>query len=185
MLEEFREIESGKKDDRPQLTAALAACRRHRAVLVIAKLDRLARRVSFISTLMDGDVDFVACDFPQANRLTVHILAAVAEHEHRLISERTRAALAAAKARGVKLGGNPASLRNREGGWTRSAQVRRERAARRAADLHPVIEAVRSGGAASYAATAAGLNARGVPAPRGGRWHPNTVRQVLRRGEHR
>ena len=129
---------------------------------------------------MESGVEFVACDFPQANRLTVHILAAVAEHEHRLISERTRAALAVAKARGVKLGGDPASLKNRALGWTRSAQVRRERAARRAAELRPVIEAVRAGGAASYATMAAGLNARGVPAPRGGRWHPNTVRQVLR-----
>jgi DNA invertase Pin-like site-specific DNA recombinase len=100
LLEEYREIESGKKDDRPQLAAALAACRKHKAVLVIAKLDRLARRVSFISALMDGDVDFVACDFPQANRLTLHILAAVAEHERAMISDRTKAALKAAKARG-------------------------------------------------------------------------------------
>ena len=106
LLQEHREIESGKKDDRPQLTAALAACRKHKAVLVIAKLDRLARRVSFISALMDGDVDFVACDFPQANRLTLHILAAVAEHEREMISQRTRSALQAARIRGVKLG-NP------------------------------------------------------------------------------
>ena len=104
--QEYREIESGKKDDRPQLAAALAACRKNKAVLVIAKLDRLARRVSFISALMDGDVDFVACDFPQANRLTLHILAAVAEHEREMISQRTRAALQAARNRGVKLG-NP------------------------------------------------------------------------------
>src|SRR5262245_36539818 len=96
LLEEFREVESGKKDDRPQLVAALASCRKHKAVLVIAKLDRLARRVSFISALMDGDVDFVACDFPQANRLTLHILAAVAEHEREMISQRTRGALQAA-----------------------------------------------------------------------------------------
>jgi DNA invertase Pin-like site-specific DNA recombinase len=104
-LAEFVEIESGRKSDRPMLAQALAACRVHRAVLVIAKLDRLARNVSFVSALMDAGVEFVACDFPQANRLTIHILAAVAEHEARMISERTRVALAAAKARGRVLGG--------------------------------------------------------------------------------
>lgn len=106
LLQEHREIESGKKDDRPQLAAALAACRKHKAILVIAKLDRLARRVNFISALMASDADFVACDFPQASRLTLHILAAVAEHEREIISQRTRAALQAARTRGAKLG-NP------------------------------------------------------------------------------
>jgi DNA invertase Pin-like site-specific DNA recombinase len=104
-LAEFLEVESGRKSDRPMLAQALAACRVHRAVLVIAKLDRLARNVSFVSALKDAGVEFVACDFPQANRLTIHILAAVAENETRMISERTRAALAAAKARGTVLGG--------------------------------------------------------------------------------
>src|SRR5215212_9283317 len=104
-LAEFVEIESGTKSDRVMLAQALAACRVHRAVLVIAKLDRLARNVSFVSTLMDAGVEFVACDFPQANRLTIHILSAVAEHEAKMISERTKGALAAAKARGTALGG--------------------------------------------------------------------------------
>ena len=84
-LAEFVEIESGRKSDRPMLAQALAACRVHRAVLVIAKLDRLARNVSFVSALMDAGVEFVACDFPQANRLTIHILSAVAEHEAKMI----------------------------------------------------------------------------------------------------
>jgi DNA invertase Pin-like site-specific DNA recombinase len=104
LLGEFVEVESGKRSDRPQLAAALAACKRQRARLVIAKLDRLSRNVAFIATLMDGKVDFVCCDFPTANRLTLHILAAVAEHEREMISQRTIAGLAAAKARGVKLG---------------------------------------------------------------------------------
>jgi DNA invertase Pin-like site-specific DNA recombinase len=106
IVAEFQEIESGKRNDRPQIAAALAACRWRRATLVIAKLDRLARNVHFISSLMESGVDFVACDNPHATRLTIHILAAVAEHEREMISQRTIAALAAAKARGVKLG-NP------------------------------------------------------------------------------
>ena len=105
LVEEFVEIESGKRNDRPQLAAALAACKRHKARLVIAKLDRLARNVAFIANLMDGKVDFVCCDMPQATRLTIRVLAAVAEHEREMISERTRNGLAAAKAHGVKLGG--------------------------------------------------------------------------------
>ncbi len=104
VLAEFVEVESGAKSDRPELAKALAACRVHGATLVIAKMDRLARNVAFISNLMESGVEFTAVDFPQANRLTVHILAAVAEHERDMISERTKAALAAAKRRGVKLG---------------------------------------------------------------------------------
>jgi DNA invertase Pin-like site-specific DNA recombinase len=104
LLGEYVEIESGKRSDRPKLAEALAACKKHRARLVIAKLDRLSRNVAFIATLMDGKTDFVCCDFPSANRLTLHILAAVAEHEREMISQRTIAGLAAAKARGVILG---------------------------------------------------------------------------------
>jgi DNA invertase Pin-like site-specific DNA recombinase len=106
---QFIEVESGRKDNRPQLMAALAECRKRRAVLVIAKLDGLARNVHFISGLMNSDVEFVAVDMPSANRLTIHILAAVAEHEREMISQRTKAALAAAKARGTKLGNSRAA----------------------------------------------------------------------------
>src|SRR6476620_3435725 len=105
MTAEFTEVESGKHADRPQLAAALVACKKHKAKLVIAKLDRLSRNLAFIATLMDSGVEFVATDNPHANKLTIHILAAVAEHEREVISERTKAALAAAKARGKKLGG--------------------------------------------------------------------------------
>jgi hypothetical protein len=98
LISEVVEIESGRRSDRPRLTEALAACRVHKATLVIAKLDRLARNVAFVSGLMEAGVEFEACDFPAANRLTIHILAAVAEHEARMISQRTRDALAAAKA---------------------------------------------------------------------------------------
>ena len=103
---EFVEIESGKRsDNRPRLAAALAACKKQRAKLVVAKLDRLSRNMAFIATMMDSSVEFVAVDNPHATRLTLHILAAVAEHERMMISQRTKAALAAAKANGRKLGG--------------------------------------------------------------------------------
>src|SRR5258706_12921271 len=111
LIAEYTEIESGKRTDRPKLVKALAACRLHRAILIIAKLDRLARNVAFVSNLMEAGVEFEAVDFPTANRLTIHILAAVAEHEAKMISDRTRSALAAAKARGIRLSG----FRNRAG----------------------------------------------------------------------
>jgi len=176
LLGEYREIESGKRDDRPQLAAALAACRKNKAVLVIAKLDRLARRVSFISALMDGDVDFVACDFPPANRLTLHILAAVAEHERSMISERTRAALKAAKARGVRLGGpNIAEAR------AMAANVRTENARQKAENVRPIVDQIMRSGATSLRAVATALTARGVRTARGrSRWHPEQVAAVLR-----
>lgn len=183
-LAEFVEIESGTKSGRPMLAQALAASRVHRAVLVIAKLDRLARNVSFVSALMDAGVEFVACDFPQANRLTIHILAAVAEHEAKMISERTRAALAAAKARGRALGG----FRGRAGTATDLAKARAARAAKadsRAADLAPTIRQLRSEGAHSLRAIAAGLNSIGITAYRGGAWSAGQVRSLLRRRDFR
>src|ERR1700733_15282944 len=100
LVQEVVEGERGKRNDRPVIAEALRLCRLHRATLIIAKLDRLARNVHFISSLMESSVEFVACDFPEANRLTVHILAAVAEHEASMISTRTKAALAASRARG-------------------------------------------------------------------------------------
>ena len=102
MIAEFTEVESGKHGDRPQLAAALAACKKHKAKLVIAKLDRLSRNLAFIATLMDSGVEFVAVDNPHANKLTLHILAAVAQHEREMISQRTRDALQAAKTRGTR-----------------------------------------------------------------------------------
>src|SRR5581483_7442988 len=105
LVQEIVEIESGKRADRPALSSALSLCRVHNAKLLVAKLDRLARNVAFISALMEAGVEFEAVDLPQANKLTVHIMAAMAEHEAAAISTRTKAALKAAKARGRKLGG--------------------------------------------------------------------------------
>ena len=106
LIDEFTEIESGKRNDRPELEKAFAACKKQKAKLVIAKLDRLSRNLAFIATLMDSGVEFIAVDNPHANKLTIHILAAVAQHKREMISARTSAALKAAKARGKRLG-NP------------------------------------------------------------------------------
>lgn len=170
---------AGRKKDRPQLAAALAVCRAGGATLVIAKLDRLARNVAFVSNLMESGVEFIAADMPAVNRLTVHILAAVAEEEARLISARTKAALAAAKARGVQLG-NPRLLARDPAVSANGNAVQVENAQRRAAAVLPYIEGARRAGAATLAEIAEALMARGVPAPRGGqRWAPAQVRRVM------
>lgn len=176
---EFVEVESGRRTDRSELAAALDACRALRATLVIARLDRLARNVAFVSGLMESGVEFVAADMPAVNRLTVHILAAVAEEEARMTSTRTKAALAAAKARGVRLG-NPRLL---AGDLTLSAcanAAQRENARRRAAAVLPYVEQARRAGATTLTQLADALMARGVPAPRGGRrWSPAQVRRIV------
>jgi len=180
VIDEFEEIESGKRNDRPKIAAALGACRARHATLIIAKLDRLARNVAFVSNLMESDVDFVACDNPFATRLTIHILAAVAEYEREMISARTKAALAAAKARGVRLG-NPHLRRGSPltAGAARSARTAKSRAY--AADVLPYIEAARRAGAASLRQIAEALMARGIKTPSGGeRWHPQQVRAILK-----
>jgi DNA invertase Pin-like site-specific DNA recombinase len=180
LVEEVLEVESGKRNDRPQLARALSLCRIHGARLLVAKLDRLARNVAFISTLMESGVDFEAVDLPQANKLTVHIMAAMAEHEAAMISARTKAALTAAKARGTKLGGQRRnSSRIHSKGCVASIQVRREKASRRATDLLPMIESIRSDGNSSLRGIAAALNQRGVPTARGGEWSATQVQRLL------
>jgi DNA invertase Pin-like site-specific DNA recombinase len=180
MVSEVTEIESGKRNDRPALANALALCRVHGATLVIAKLDRLARNVNFISNLMESGVEFTAVDLPQANRLTIHILAAVAEHEAVMISSRTKAALAAAKARGTRLGNPTSQIATWAGeGAQASVTVRKAKAAKRSADLLPMVREIQSSGAGSLRQIAAVLNTRGIPAARGGAWSAVQVRRVL------
>ena len=183
LLDELIEVESGKNSDRPQLERALALCRLHKATLVVAKLDRLARNLHFLSGLMESGVEFVACDLPSANRLTIHVLAAVAEAEALAISQRTKAALKAAKARGVVLGGDRGSLTKkvRDKGRAIGIEVRRQRARKRAADLLPIIEAIREEGAISLQDIADGLNKRSIPTAQGGAWQPTQVMRVLER----
>jgi DNA invertase Pin-like site-specific DNA recombinase len=181
LVAEFIEVESGRRSDRPELAKALAACRRLGATLVIAKLDRLARNVAFVANLMEAGVDFVAVDLPQANRLTIHILAAVAEHEREMTSAQTKAALAAAKARGVRLGNPNITAEVQAKGAVAGNAARRRKAAARAADLRPIIAGIRADGATSLRGIPAGLNDRGILAPRGGRWTATAVLRVQER----
>lgn len=172
LLNEYVEVESGKKHlNRPQLLAALGECKRRKATLIVAKLDRLGRNVAFLSTLMESGVEFVCCDNPHANRLMLHMLAAFAEHEREMISQRTKAALAAAKARGVKLG-NP----RWEESVKKAAAARRRTPAQTTAEM---IQDLRKEGL-SLRAIAQRLNDMNLrTASGGGRWHASSVRAVL------
>lgn len=185
LMTEYVEVESGSKNARPQLAAALAACKLHRATLVIAKLDRLARNVAFIANLMDGGVEFVACDMPHANRLTLHLLAAIAEHEREMISQRTKAALQAAKARGVRLGnpsGAAALLDGCRVAARASAGVRQARAAQHGAAVAPMLAEFSARGW-GWRQMAMALNERGVPSPSGRSWYAEQVRRTCQRSE--
>jgi DNA invertase Pin-like site-specific DNA recombinase len=183
----YTEVESGKRADRPELAAAIAHAARSKARLVVAKLDRLARNVAFLSALMESGADFVAIDNEHANRLTIQILAAVAEAEAKSISERTKAALAAARRRGTRLGSA------REGHWdgredrrragakagaARAAIVHRQAAESGYADLLPTMIGFRKAGD-SLRAIAGKLNELGHTTRSGGPWNPMTVRNVL------
>ena len=182
LVQELLEVESGKRNDRPALAEALRLCRKHKATLVIAKLDRLARNVAFISNLMESSVEFVACDMPTATKFTIHIMAAVAEQEAEMISQRTKAALSAAKARGTKLGGRRVSAEE-WGGICASARVERSRQV--AADREKILPAIRTAqanGAKTLKEIAGALNAQGIPAPRGGEWSATQVMRVMRVG---
>ena len=179
VVSEYVEVESGKHSDRPELAKALAACRAHKATLVVAKLDRLSRNAHFLLGLRDAGVPFIACDQPHANRMTVGLLAVIAESEAEMCSERTKAALAAAKARGVKLGtARNLTKEGRKLGSARGVLAKQEKAARRATDVAPVIERL---GPMSRTRLAKALNAEGIPAPRGGTWTTTTVSRLLAR----
>lgn len=183
LVEEYTEVESGRKSDRPALANALRHCRATGATLIVSKLDRLARDVAFLSGLMNSSVEFVVCDFPQANRLTLHIMAAMAEYEARMTSERTKAALVQAKKRGVQLGNPNGARALRKAGKGNSAAVAvvQSKAQEKAADLHFMLEDIQNSGVTSLAGIAAELNARGARPPRAGKWHATTVARLLAR----
>lgn len=175
LVAEYTEVESGSRSDRPELSAALDHCRRAGAVLVIAKLDRLGRNVHFIAGLMESGVEFVACDNPHASRLMLHLLAAFAEHEREQISQRTKAALQAAKARGVKLGNPELDEIN---------DARRQEADAFAASMAERIEELRAEGFTTMREIRDELNQREIPTASGnGRWHLPTVHALIERIE--
>lgn len=170
---EYVEVESGKKANRPKLLEALAVCKRLQATLIIAKLDRLARNVHFISGLMESGAEFVAVDNPNANKLMLHMLAAFAEYEREQISQRTKSALAAAKARGVKLGKNGRQL----------ARQNHAKAVAFAESLRPIITALIAEGYTTTRAICEQLNLRNIPTASGeaGRkWHLPQVHGTLK-----
>jgi DNA invertase Pin-like site-specific DNA recombinase len=185
IIAEFTEVESGRRSDRPELERALASARVHRVPIVVAKVDRLTRSVAFLSRLLEAGVDVRFADLPAiegpAGRFMLQQMAAVAELEAGFISDRTKRALAAARARGKRLGGNRGVLLTkaaRKAG--REAQV--ARAAERAADLQPVIRDLREAGVGSYAATARALTERSIPTARGrGMWTATQVARIVAR----
>jgi DNA invertase Pin-like site-specific DNA recombinase len=182
LLGEYVEIESGKDGDRPQLAAALHQAKVTGATLIVAKLDRLSRDLAFLANLQKSGVRFLAADMPEANELTIHVMAALAQHERRMISDRTRQALAAAKRRGVMLG-NPhgaAPLRRAGKGNRDAVAAIKTQAAQRAQDVRVVIDDIRRTGITTLQGIADELNAREIETARGGRWYPTTVRNVLR-----
>jgi DNA invertase Pin-like site-specific DNA recombinase len=178
LVKEFVEVESGKKAEHPQLRKAFQLCRLIGAKLIIAKLDRLSRDAHFLLGLEKEGVEFMAVDTPYANRLTVGIMALMAEDEGRKISERTKAALAAAKRRGVKLGGFRGHVFTAKE-HTLAAEGRRAKTVTRAADVMPIVKELQAAGCESLRAIAEGLDERGIPAARGGKWSATQVMRLL------
>lgn len=171
IIQEFVEVESGSSRDRPVLVQSIAQCKKQRAVLVLARLDRLARSVAFVSALMENGIEFVAVDAPFANKLMIHILSAFSEHERTLISERTKAALAAAKARGVRLGANGSEL----------ARKHKALAQQFAEELRPSVNVAFAKGAKTLADVALSLNSAGWRTREGSLHSPGSVHRILKR----
>lgn len=184
IMKEYVEVESGKKCDRVELAKAIAYCKAMNATLVIAKLDRLARNVAFVSKLMESGVSFVCCDNPMANRLTIHILASIAEHEAEMISQRTKAALAAYKARGGKLGSQDprcqkySAARLKEIG-PKGGAVLTKRAQDYRVVVQPIIQQLLDEGK-NYRQVAEELNGRGMRTQTGKEWNLKLVHMVMR-----
>lgn len=183
VIEEFREVESGRNNGREELEKALRKARAYGAKLVIAKLDRLSRNAAFLLTLQESGADFTACDMPDASPFTVGIMAVLAQQESKMIGERTRAAMQAAKARGQTFG-NPNgadALRRAAQGNSASRRAATMNANSRAADLEDALADVQAQGHTTLQAQADELNRRGVKTARGGRWYPSTVSSLHKR----
>lgn len=176
IIAQFTEVESGKKNDRPELAKAIKACKRSKARLIVAKFDRLARNAAFLLTLRDSGIDFLAADMPEASKLTVGVMAIFAEHERDLISQRTKDALAQAKRKGVKLG-NPRP----HAALQRACQVVRANAQEYAENLAPVIREIQASGITSLRGIASVLNTRGFKSPRQSELSPQTIARIIGR----
>lgn len=186
IVAKFKEVESGKhEDNRPELKRALDYCALTGATLLVAKLDRLSRDAEFLLRLQKSKVRFMACDMPEANEMTVGLMAVIAQGERKLISERTRKALAAAKARGVKLGAtdNTRVKGHEKKGSKIAAKVRMAAADERAGQVMVYIRAAQASGAGSLRQIAAWLNERGIPTARGNTWDATAVARVLKRAK--
>lgn len=183
VIGDYVEIESGKRDSRPELVKALHTARITGATLVVAKLCRLSRNVAFLAQLQDSGVKFIATDMPFANELTIHVMAAVAQAERKATSIRTQEALRARKARGLRLG-NPngaQALRRAQKGNTAALATVKANADRRARDIEPILRAVLVAGDCSYRRVANELNSRGIMTARQGKWHPATAKALMDR----
>jgi DNA invertase Pin-like site-specific DNA recombinase len=174
---EFSEVESGARNSRPQLAAALDYCKRSKSILVIAKLDRLGRNAEFLLSLQNSGVDFVCCDCPNADKFTVGILALVAQRERELISERTRLGLAAAKTKGVKLG-----TPNPEKAVAAMVTANKMAKSEFTTKVLPVVEEIRSAGVDTLQEIADCLNRRGISTRTGKTWYPSSVRNIIQGG---
>lgn len=187
LLSEYVEVESGKNNERPKLKQAIDHCRMTGAILVIAKLDRLSRDLHFIATLQKSNVKFVSCDMPEANEFTVHIMAAMAQQERKMISQRTKEALQAAKARGVKLG-NPQNLSTEAANKGRKlGDVARIRKANQfASDVYPLIQSHQEQGS-GLRQIARLFNEQGILSARGktGSWTPTAIKNIVSRHNSR
>ena len=186
VIGDFVEIQSGSEDNRPELTKAIDLAKRKKAVLLVAKVDRLSRKVSFIASLMDDKkLDFRVAVMPRADKFQIHIYAALAEQERDFISQRTKAALAVAKANGKKLGNPRKRSRGGKMGRNEAAAKGRQRLMEQAdhfaANVHPIIKDIRESGVSTLDGVALALNRRGIKSRRGGIWYPTTVRNLLTR----
>ena len=179
LINEFTEVESGKINNRTELLKALTCCRIHGATLLIAKLDRLSRNAAFLLTLRDSGVNFKCTDMPDANALTVGIMAVIAQDERERISQRTKAALRVAKARGVKLGGDRGNIHlHAARGAQNSLEVRRNKAKERQLDLMPEVQRIVDGGIVSASGIARELNQLNILTARGGKWSATQVQRL-------
>lgn len=173
----FTDVESGKRDNRPQLDKAITRCRLTGATLLIAKLDRLSRNKAFLFKMMDSKIQFICADMPEANELTISFMALIADYEGKAISERTKAALAAAKARGVKLG-NVRNLTNRDTEKARTAKIDAANA-RNSEILSVIDDMVAEYGPQSLRGMAGLLNNAGYTTTRGNCWQSTSVKRVI------